>query len=888
MRGPERARLREMVRGVAAGRGGSVRIEGEPGGGKTWLLDWALDRAREAGCRVWAGSAVGDGQPLEALLDCVSVSALTDRRADIVDRLRTGGPAAELVAAVAQDLREMCVRHSADAPLVLALDDAHRADAASLAVWRRLGTLARTSRLLLITTAGDPRGLPDADHVVRLNGLEPDTARQLLADVHGKPLPPELAARLPDAAGNPALLTELLGGEAEVAARVTRRLRFLRPETFDALRLAALLGEDFAAAELAALAGHSAGQLLAVLDEALAYRLIEESGERLRLRHPLVREALTASLPLSLRRTLHRQAAAALDRTGAPAERVLDQLHDLHDELDDWTLDWLARHGEQLLERAPAQAFELIQRAVERTGPDDRRRQILEEKLGAAAYLLRRPESVGLVRRLSDVATDPERKASLLLMLIEALLTRTEFTEAVETAQRARAHAGLPAPWPPRLDGVYALALWCAGDHAQAAGVVRALDAAGHDDPLTRAYTRHVAHLLAIRRHSHEEALDHIDRGLAALEALPQERDLRFRLIANKAVVLGKLDRIEPARASITEALELARATGNARRIAVAAGAAASLHYWAGRWDDALAVLDLIGDLAPDPSTPVQRHGLAALILGHRDRHDDAERHLSALDGLHIAAGTLRNHSTYVVLARALRAERRGDPAAALAELLPTLAPEYAKDLDQRFHWFPDIVRLALDTGDTDTARRTVDLAAAEAAQGSGHPGLGAAALRCRGLFAQDPGTLREALAYYETGARPEYLGRTLVDLAVAEAWHGDLEAARDHLNQAVDVYTTLGADWDVDRADARLRPLGVRRGRRGTHRKAATGWEALTPTELKVARRVAEGRSNPQIAAELFLSPRTVQTHVSHILGKLGVRSRTEVAREAARQQAP
>ena len=93
-----------------------------------------------------------------------------------------------------------------------------------------------------------------------------------------------------------------------------------------------------------------------------------------------------------------------------------------------------------------------------------------------------------------------------------------------------------------------------------------------------------------------------------------------------------------------------------------------------------------------------------------------------------------------------------------------------------------------------------------------------------------------------------------------------------------------MRADWDATRAEARMRPYGIRRGQRGPRdRRPATGWDALTPTELRVAFLVADGLSNPAIAAELFLSYRTVQTHVSHILAKLGARSRAEVAHEAA-----
>ncbi|MBT2544699.1 helix-turn-helix transcriptional regulator [Streptomyces sp. ISL-44] len=126
-------------------------------------------------------------------------------------------------------------------------------------------------------------------------------------------------------------------------------------------------------------------------------------------------------------------------------------------------------------------------------------------------------------------------------------------------------------------------------------------------------------------------------------------------------------------------------------------------------------------------------------------------------------------------------------------------------------------------------------------------------------------------------------LGHTLEDLAVARAWHGDLAGSRSALTRAVAGYEDLGARWDVARADARLRSLGVRRGSRSARRRPANGWEALTPAELKVALLVAQGRSNPEIASALFLSRRTVQTHVSHILAKLQVRSRAAVAAQAA-----
>jgi DNA-binding CsgD family transcriptional regulator len=98
-----------------------------------------------------------------------------------------------------------------------------------------------------------------------------------------------------------------------------------------------------------------------------------------------------------------------------------------------------------------------------------------------------------------------------------------------------------------------------------------------------------------------------------------------------------------------------------------------------------------------------------------------------------------------------------------------------------------------------------------------------------------------------------------------------------------VDVYTSLSAAADVARLQATFRAHGIRRGPHAKHRRAQSGWDSLTATEIKIAAFVQEGLSNPEIAARLMLSRRTVATHVSHILKKLNVHSRTDIAREAA-----
>jgi DNA-binding CsgD family transcriptional regulator len=196
--------------------------------------------------------------------------------------------------------------------------------------------------------------------------------------------------------------------------------------------------------------------------------------------------------------------------------------------------------------------------------------------------------------------------------------------------------------------------------------------------------------------------------------------------------------------------------------------------------------------------------------------------------------------------------------------------------------WLPTLARLAIAAGDSAACLAVVRTARAEAGAESTAARAAVAALRCEGLRDGDPVPLRAAVGHYRAAGPPAELPSSLEDLAAVLADHGVMEEARNVLNEAIDLYGDLGAKWDVRRAEHRLRGYGVRRGIRGPRpQRASHGWQALTPTELKIAALVAEGLSSPAIAQQLFLSRRTVQTHISHILTKLGGRSRVDIARE-------
>jgi DNA-binding CsgD family transcriptional regulator len=127
-------------------------------------------------------------------------------------------------------------------------------------------------------------------------------------------------------------------------------------------------------------------------------------------------------------------------------------------------------------------------------------------------------------------------------------------------------------------------------------------------------------------------------------------------------------------------------------------------------------------------------------------------------------------------------------------------------------------------------------------------------------------------------------LAGALEDLAVVAAGADQVAQSRRFLGEAVELFTGIGAHWDVRRSQARLRRIGIRRGVHGRRpARPRHGWSALTPTEQRVALLVAEGRSTADISHSLYVSPRTAQTHISRILTKLELRSRVEIARAAA-----
>ena len=245
-------------------------------------------------------------------------------------------------------------------------------------------------------------------------------------------------------------------------------------------------------------------------------------------------------------------------------------------------------------------------------------------------------------------------------------------------------------------------------------------------------------------------------------------------------------------------------------------------------------------------------------------------------------AGTGPRYRTHWAMwARALQLEADGQAAEALTALSAVwercarcgLALEYPVI-------GPDLVRLTLAAGDRG---RALDVVAAvgQVAAGNDVAWLTGAALRCRGLAHDDAETLLAAVDAYAASPRPLDLALTCEEAAAALTRQGQRARACTLLEQAAASCGRLGAARDLARVDAALRSLGVRHRRQGTRGRPANGWRSLTATELTVADLVAEGLSNPQIGERLYVSRRTVQTHLAHIFAKLDLSSRAELAAE-------
>jgi DNA-binding SARP family transcriptional activator/DNA-binding CsgD family transcriptional regulator len=923
----ETARLAELVADVRAGRGRAVWIEGEAGIGKSELLTSSLPDG-PGFQRLWAAAdELSTRFPLQVMLECLAIDAQSadPRRARLAGELagegpvrRSWGPADPVLGAVDRLLAlvdDLC----AHSPQVLVVDDLQWADEASVLVWHRLCAATRQLPLLLIAaTRPAPdraelaqlrRGVQARDGVVLdLAPLTTEDVGRLIEDQIGAAPGPglrELAAR---GAGNPLYVREMVdvllragavevsGGEADVddsaefeapsslVAAVDRRLDFLPSRTQEVLRWGALLGMEFAVGDIAAVLGSRPSDLLEPLEEAVAANVLIDTGTQLAFRHPLLRQALYGRLQAGTRAALHRQAAEALARIGAPVKRVAEQLVAAPATVDEWVLGWLAGHHAAVSNRAPLIAVELLERALAVSASDDPRREVLLVALVKVLFRLERnPET--LAQQTLEVTTEPDAYEEVRHILAALRHRRGDTEGAVALLAPSADDPAVPELW--RVRHRQLLANFRRGDLSDldtAEKAAHQTKAQSDGDRYLTAHALQTLWLVGSVRREHDSALAHID---AAIEAVGDEHelaDLHLDLLDNRVFTLQNLDRLAEA----GEALSAAGAVATRHAMPVGLQVSVAVHrYWEGRWDEALVELDTVtedgpaitfyGLREPGPAA-LLLHGVAALIAGRRDDRAQAAAHLDAAEEYAPATGAERESFDFLLVADALAAEQRGDRAQALTILEPILNPTYAQMM-LRHQWLPAFVRLAMEQDDRVRALRALDVCEEEAAKERRPARAHAAMSWCRGLIEEDPASVLETAEHFRAvGRRPE-LATALEDAAVLLARAGRLHAAQAAVEEAAELYTALSARWDLRRAEGRLRRLGVHRGAPFSPIRPGHGWESLTPIEVRIATLVAEGRSNPDIAAELSLPRRTVQAHVARLLGKLETPSRSGVA---------
>ncbi|MEU9121826.1 AAA family ATPase [Streptomyces sp. NPDC048506] len=931
-RAAELAELSRLAESTLAGVGQAGFVVGEAGLGKTALLEEAAADARRRGIQVLSASAPNLAQPcpFAVISSCLKLeeSPSDDRRAQAAEVLRgdarygvpgvrsdVAGADAATIEAMVGLVEDLCAK----GPLALFLDDLQWADPASLTVLHKLVRSVHQLPLLVVGAHRPVSGAGDLAHLSRspvagnrtlleLAPLDTRAVSALLADLCGREAGPRLRRMSEGAAGNPLYITELIaalqrehaietgGATAEISAGcvlppltalVTHRLRYLREDVLHMLRTVSVLGAGCTTVELAEVMDIPIRDLLTAMAEAEESGILKDTGQCLRFRHELIRDALYDAVPGSVRAMLHMRAAQRLAEAGAAPERVAEHL--LHGvPSPGFLITWLERSAARLTTRAPAMALRLLTTALEIGDPADTGYGNLRLHHAVAQLSCGHlPEAEESARSALAKAPESGLESVLRWIVIQATFARGRPDLALAEARAGCRSPGVVAIERVRLQAFSAVCLFALGDLTEAGAVASrarcAADEAGDSSALASSL-----HVLAAKRFLETPDAEAVGLARQASRLTPDTMHPAQWLGLQLSLVNCYID--------LDLGPDAQRTLAAVRRPAERIGgvflpwyhlSCALLAFHTGRWDDALAEVEAGLDCGDQAAMSRALRAMAAVIAVHRGRRPLAETHLTAvlpeLDNATVAAF----YEYLPMCAGALLDEARGDDRRAYSRLAEAFDEGVGHLPGQLILGFltPDLVRLALAQGDHDSARRYAAAAQRRAEDSGGLYHLGDA-YRCEGLLSGDPDLLMEAVRCYRNAPRPLNAAHACTDAAEALARRGRLDDARLLLDQALETFTRLGAVRDVAQATSRLRAVAVRRGSHRSRTGVRDGWQALTHTERLVAEHVAEGCSNPEIAARLSIARSTVSTHVSSILRKLAMTSRVEIAAEVTRRQ--
>lgn len=943
-RGHELAEIEIALDRLAAGQPWLVQIVGEPGIGKSRLM---AELCRSAGDR---GYLVLDGRAAEFERD-IPFGLLVDALNDYVGSLEPAllrtldeGMLAELASvfpAVPRDergaalhddqaeryrlhyaVRSVLERLTARQPMVLALDDIHWADAASIEVLAHLLRRFRGPLLTALAYRQPPARLISALEAATRGGfgtrleltpLGTEDAQQLI----GEELDDSIRAAIyRESGGNPFYIEQLARtsrtlplqaarGPARTSGAVPRAvIAAIREElggtseqSRHALQAAAVAGESFEPELVGAIAEQTESVVLAAVDELVEYDFIRatEAPRRFRFRHPIVRRAVYDAIPQGWRIGAHARAAAALAATNAPAAARAHHVEGSAVVGDEQAIVLLVQAGRDTAARAPETAGRWLlaaTRLLPRAAHDERRLSLLTEAAAALTYAGAYDEALGALERANQRLSPEAVEERARLVARIAFAKRMSGRPLESRALVERTVSSLP----PASRGALGLILELAVDHYwrgefgpmhEVAGNVWYL-ARERDERLFATWAGALCSLASASENRLAQARTELRQAEEICEALSDEELLeQIDVLGYLAQASSLLERSDAALEYSRRGMRLAQSSGQSPFIPGQLVLETNALLMKGRIAEAVAVAETATDAAVLTGNEqfavwaLWSDAMACSVAG-----DTARALSSAREAAARAANmpeTFFSSLSRLHLAAALNAA--GDPAGARAELTAFEAGPDQRLLDLRGgQGWELLIQTQLALGELDAAAASVKIAEARA-RSTSLPQRTATAVCARAtvLLASDDAAgavaaAREAVPLADSTGNPLLGARARFLLGSALRRTGELDRAIPELEYAERTLFEAGALREADAAAQELRRLGwrgPRRARRGTSGRGTT----LSPRELEVAQLVAVGKRNREVAAALFLSEKTVESHLARIYDKLGVRSRAALA---------
>ncbi len=886
----ELAVVRSALDAVVSGGSRVLLVLGEAGMGKTRLLGAVAAEAERRGCEVRQGRATEHEADLplalfgDVLAPAHAVLTPPEERQERWLLFRS------LLAELS--------RSATDAALVLALDDVHWADPASLELLdlllrrppagARLIVLALRPGALADGLVGATRStLPDGE-VLRLAALTHEQAGQLLPELSTT----ELTDLLDASAGNPLLLTELSRSgpgsptPSGVVAAVALEVGRLSPGAHRLLEATAVLGDPCLVDLAVRTADLAEDSWPAALDELIETSLLAPgaSAREVRFRHPVVRTTVHDAMTAGSRLQAHARAAAALDDAGAPAVLRAHHLSQAAAPGDLVAAKTLREAAAAVRFRAPSIAADWLLVAKQVAPP----RQTAD--FGQLAHVLvqagRLDEALAAGEEgLAFGAGAPVDLLDLTLVAasVERQLghhesARRRLTRAVEEARGQPVH--------PELLAALALTAYESGEYDVLAGWAERLHQSAPTDRVLRAVAE--ALMAMVRRFAGDavSSAHHADRSVADLrDAGDPELAEQAELAIAVPWALMAVERFADAAEASRRATAVTRAAGNlsaAVALALPEVLALALLGRLDRADDAAEAAELTARLTHNAQATQWALWTRAWVLLERGEVERAS--IAAAESVAIAEH-LDDSAMVTVASAVLGAVRlaQGHPREAAERLAA-----YDADPSWICRWSPRLVEALIATAGPEAAARAAKRAETLAAR-SGLAGAVAAAHRSAALVALAAGQTETALAHaLEAVTAASSIGadhdRAQAHLLAGRA--AESAQAVEHFTEAHRLAVRCGAGRTRDQAVRELRRLGRRVGRGGARAPGHEGVASLSPREREVADLVAQGRTNREIAARLFLSEKTVESHLSKTFTKLGVTSRAAVAAQVAQDR--